>query len=249
MDLQHKKVLITGASSGIGKAIAIEASKNGAILVLLARDIDRLEQTQKELCKPESHFIMSSDLSVKGFEKTLETHLNDFSPFDGFVHAAGISPTKPLGLIKQQDIEVCFQLNVFSALLITQFMMKPKFRRKEGFSNVYISSVVSEVGEKGKSLYSMSKSALLGMTKSLALEYASKGVRFNCISPAVVETPLSQKSYYRQDSEAMKEILNQHPLGFGTPEDIAHAAVYLLSDISRWVTGSNMIVDGGYLAR
>jgi len=127
--------------------------------------------------------------------------------------------------------------------------MKPSIRNTNSFSGVYISSVVSEVGEKGKTLYSMSKSALVGMAKSLALEYANKGARFNCISPAVVETPLSQKSYYRQDENAMKEILNEHPLGLGAPEDVAYAAVFLLSEQSKWITGINMPVDGGYLAK
>jgi NAD(P)-dependent dehydrogenase (short-subunit alcohol dehydrogenase family) len=249
LNLLNKRILITGASSGIGKAIAIEASKNGAMVVLLARDVEKLNATQQELNHPENHHIISCDLTEEGFEKQLELQLMDLGTFDGFVHAAGVSPTVPLKLIKNQEVKKCFQLNVYAALWITQILMKPKLRNSEGFSAVYISSVVSEVGEKGKTLYSMSKSALIGMSKSLALEYASKGVRFNCISPAVVETPLSQKSYFRQDPEAMKEILKKHPLGLGTPEDIGHAAVYLLSKFSKWVTGTNMRVDGGFLAK
>lgn len=247
--LHQKNILITGASSGIGRAIAFEAAKQGARIILLARDCEKLEETKNSFERPNEHFSISIDLSKEGFEGELEERIKSFGKIDGFVHAAGISQTNPLKLIKTDDAISCFQLNVFSALFTTQILMKPSIRNTNSFSGVYISSVVSEVGEKGKTLYSMSKSALVGMAKSLALEYANKGARFNCISPAVVETPLSQKSYYRQDENAMKEILNKHPLGLGAPEDVAYAAVFLLSEQSKWITGINMPVDGGYLAK
>lgn len=249
MDLKDKHILITGASSGIGQAIAVMASQKGARLTLLARDLLALEATRLTLVKPEQHRSISLDLFELDFTTALESELQALGPFDGLVHAAGMSPTAPLKLLKHQDIARCFQLNVFSALCLSQLLLKPKYRNPKGFSAVYIASVVSEVGERGKIVYSMSKSALVGMSKSLALEYAAKGARFNCISPAVVETPLSQQSHYRKDPLALKAMLNKHPLGFGTPEDVAHAAVYLLSEASKWVTGTNMHVDGGYLAQ
>lgn len=247
--LCHKNILITGASSGIGRAIAIEAAKQGACILLLARDLEKLEECRNTLVRPNKHNIISLDLSTKGFEIKLEEKIKSLGKIDGFVHAAGISPTHPLKLIKNDDVINCFQLNTFSALFITQLLMKPSIRNTQSFSGVYISSVVSEVGEKGKSLYSMSKSAVVGMAKSLALEYAPKRARFNCISPSVVETPLSQRSYFRQDENAMKAIISKHPLGYGSPEDVAHAAVFLLSEQSKWITGINMPVDGGYLAK
>jgi NAD(P)-dependent dehydrogenase (short-subunit alcohol dehydrogenase family) len=247
--LHQKNILITGSSSGIGRSIAVEAAKQGARIILLARDQEKLEESKKELERPKEHLAISLDLTVQGFEKELEERIKSFGKIDGFVHSAGVSPTQPLKLIKTEDAMNCFHLNVFSALFITQLLMKPSIRNTHSFSGVYISSVVSEVGEKGKTLYSMSKSALVGMAKSLALEYASIGARFNCISPAVVDTPLSQKSYYRHDEYAMKDILNKHPLGLGTPEDVAYAVVFLLSEQSKWITGINMPVDGGYLAK
>ncbi len=247
--LKNKNVLITGASSGIGKAIAIEAAKQGARIILVARDLVKLEVTIKSLERTNQHLAVSLDLSVGGFEAELEEKIQGFGKIDGFVHAAGVSPTHPFKLLKSEDTSNCFQLNVFAAMFITQLLLKPSIRNTESFSGVYISSVVSEVGEKGKALYSMSKSALVGMAKSLAIEYAHKKARFNCISPAVVETPLSKNSYYRSDENAMQEILNKHPLGLGSPEDVAFATIYLLSEQSKWITGINMPVDGGYLAR
>jgi NAD(P)-dependent dehydrogenase (short-subunit alcohol dehydrogenase family) len=249
MLLLDKNILITGASSGIGQAIAVQAAKQGARLILLARDTERLEATRLSLERAERHMVVSLDLSDHLFIYDLSAKLSSFGKISGYVHAAGVSPTNPLKLIKQEDVNACFQLNVYAALFITQLLMKPALRTSDAFSAVYISSVVSEVGEKGKTLYSMSKSALVGMAKSLALEYAQKKARFNCISPAVVETPLSQKSYYRQDPIAMEKILNKHPLGLGNPDDVAHAAVFLLSEQSKWITGINMPVDGGYLAK
>jgi len=250
LELLNKTILITGASSGIGKACAQKAAEKGASVVLLARDFNRLEETRYELVNPEKHVSIATDLFNEGFELALEQKLTQLErTFHGFVHAAGISPTSPAKLIKHQQIQDCFQLNVFSSLVLTQMLLKPKFKNGNSFSAVYISSVVSEVGEKGKTLYAMSKSAIVGMCKSLAIEYAAKGARFNCVSPAVVETRLSQKSLYRENENAMREVLEKHPLGLGEPEDIAYAVVYLLSDFSKWVTGTNMIVDGGYLAK
>ncbi len=151
--------------------------------------------------------------------------------------------------MKKEAILEAFQLNVFSAITLIQAMTKSDIKSPEGMSMVLISSVLSEAGEKGKSLYAMTKAALVAMVKSLALEYADKKIRFNAISPSVVNTPLSLKSEYRKNESSMNYVQEQHPLGLGEVEDVANAAIYLLSDGSRWVTGTNLIVDGGYLAR
>jgi NAD(P)-dependent dehydrogenase (short-subunit alcohol dehydrogenase family) len=245
-----KTILVTGASSGIGRGIAIACSQHGARLLLLGRDTTRLEQT-KLLCSPEvDHAVFSMDLQenfLEGNEFSAFLKLN--GPIHGFVHASGISPTIPFKVIKKEQVQSVFQLNIFSAIYIIQELTKIGIRAPEGMSLVLISSVMSEVGEKGKSLYAMTKSAIIGMVKSLALEYADKKIRFNAISPSVVNTPLSNKSEYRKDHNLMKYVLDQHPLGLGEVADVSPAAVYLLSDASRWVTGTNLIVDGGFLAR
>ena len=147
------------------------------------------------------------------------------------------------------EIQDTFSINLFAAIQLIQLVTKMGIKSRNGMSILMISSVMSETGAKGKSLYAMTKAALVGMVKSLALEYADKKIRFNAISPSVVNTPLSMKSEYRKDVESMQKIEAMHPLGLGRVDDVAYASIYLLSDASKWVTGTNMIVDGGYLAR
>lgn len=247
--LEGKTILITGASSGIGQGVAISCAAQGAKLLLLGRDEKRLEETLKVCDNGKEHTWLSLDLQESSnWIEHLNAFLKIHAPIHGFVHAAGISPTIPLRGLKMEGIISAFQLNVFSAVQITQLITKGGIKG-EGMSIVLISSVMSEVGEKGKSLYSMTKAALVAMVKSLALEFADKNIRFNAISPSVVNTPLSMKSEYRKDEDAMRRLNDQHPLGLGEVEDIANATIFLLSPASKWVTGTNLVVDGGYLAR
>lgn len=248
--LVNKTILITGASSGIGQGIAIACANQGAKVLLMGRNVERLEETIQLCQNGVEHSFFSVDLQqVSGWQEELTDFLKAHAPINGFVHAAGISPTIPLKVMKSQQMLECFQLNVFSAVQLIQLITKPGIKSSEEMSVVLISSVMSEAGEKGKSLYAMTKAALVGLVKSLALEYAEKRVRFNTVSPSVVDTPLSMSSHYRKGEEAMKEVIKQHPLGLGKPEDVANASVFLLSEASKWVTGSNLIIDGGYLAR
>lgn len=211
--------------------------------------MDRLKETVDLCGSEELHDAFSLDLGDAEEIVNILEFLKDHAPINGFVHAAGISPTIPFKVMKPKQWEEAFQLNVFSAVQLMQLLTKVGIKSPDGMSMVLISSVMSEVGEKGKSIYAMTKSALIGLVKSLALEYADKHIRFNAISPSVVNSPLSEKSIYRTNEAAMQQVLDQHPLGLGEGEDIANAAIYLLSEASRWVTGTNMVVDGGYLAR
>lgn len=246
--LTGKTILITGASSGIGRATAVGCARQGAKVLALGRDNVRLQETLALCGSEELHMALSLDLGDGEAIGNVLEFLKDHGPIHGFVHAAGISPTVPFKVMKPKQWEEAFQLNVFSAVQLMQLLTKVGIKSPDGMSMVLISSVMSEVGEKGKSLYSMTKSALIGLVKSLALEYADKQIRFNAISPSVVNSPLSEKSLYRSDEAAMQQVLAQHPLGLGDVSDIAHAAIYLLSDASKWVTGTNLVVDGGYLA-
>lgn len=248
--LNGKTILVTGASSGIGQAIAVGCANQGARVLLLGRDPDRLNISLQMCGTNEKHDTLQLDLNgSKVWPEMLTAFIQQHAPIHGFVHAAGVSPTVPFKILKHDQMVETFQLNVFSAVSIVQAITKNGIKSNDGLSVVMISSVMSEVGEKGKSLYAMTKAALIGLVKSLALEYADKKVRFNAISPSVVNTPLSMKSVYRSDESAMNKIQEQHPLGLGEVDDVANAAIYLLSDASIWVTGTNMIVDGGYLAR
>ena len=247
--LVDKTILITGASSGIGQGIAVACAHQGAKVLLLGRDLGRLEETLALCDNGKEHALLSLDFQrTSGWTEALKAFVKANAPINGFVHAAGISPTVPFKVMKKEQVQAAFQLNVFSAIDILQIITKMGIKSPEGMSMVMISSVMSEVGEKGKSLYAMTKAALVAMVKSLALEYADKNIRFNAISPSVVNTPLSGKSEYRKDPSAMKQVEDKHPLGLGEVDDVANAALYLLSDASKWVTGTNMVVDGGYLS-
>ena len=150
----------------------------------------------------------------------------------------------PINREKREAWEQAMQLNVYTGVEIAQILMKTQ--RLGLKSIVYISSVMADMAEKAKGTYSMSKGALNAVARNQALEYAKFKVRVNTIAPAVVNTPLSHDSVYRKTVEGMKQVLSKHPLGLGEPEDVAKAALFLLSDASSWITGSTLTVDGGY---
>jgi NAD(P)-dependent dehydrogenase (short-subunit alcohol dehydrogenase family) len=246
--LKGKTIIITGASSGIGRQCAVTADAMGAKLILVARSLSGLENTAS-LCA-QSPLLISSDVTdYANTEKELKNAIDKIGKIDGIIHAAGISTTLPLKNITPEKLEPFFQTNVYAGINITRLVTKMGNYNKDGVSIVFIASVMGVVGELGKTIYSLTKGALVAGTKSLSLELAAKNIRVNCIAPGVVESPMSSNAVYAQDKEAFDKIKSYHPLGLGKPEDIANACVYLLSDASRWVTGTTLIVDGGYTAR
>lgn len=248
--LKDKKIIITGASSGLGRACAILFSQLGAIIVLMGRDENRLIETRNHMLNPENHLIISLDLKKLD---AIEAHINEASSilgtFDGFVHCTGISTTLPLRLINEDKLNSFFQTNVYSAIQICKILSKPKYMNINGGSFVLISSVMGHVGEVGKTIYSLTKGALLAGAKSMALELAPKKIRVNCVSPGVIITPMTSAQPYNESEESLNLIKSYHPLGLGEPNDVANACAYLISDASKWVTGTNLMVDGGYTAK
>lgn len=246
-NLSDKHILITGASSGIGRQCAITSSRLGANVILLGRSLERLQETAA-LLENDNYTIVVTDIT--DYENTiakLEEALTDLK-IDGIIHAAGISTTLPLRNITPEKLQPFFETNVFAAIDITKLLTKRKYANPNGMSIVFLSSVMGVVGEVGKTTYSLTKGALVSGAKSLALELAGKKIRVNCISPGVVETPMSANAVYSKNEEAYNKIKSKHPIGLGTPEDVANACAFLLSDGARWITGTNLIVDGGYTA-
>jgi len=239
--LEGKKILVTGASSGIGRAIAVEASKMGATLVITGRNKARLEETLGMLIGG-NHSSFSGDLSD---EKDIES-LTDLLPqLDGCVSNAGIIRYALAQFAEKQDILDMFNINLFSHILLIKNLLQKRKIAKKG-SIVFTSSISGLLcSSPGESLYSASKAAINGYIKSLALELAGKGIRVNAVNPGVIDTNLFSES--ELTPEQLEEKKKQYPLKrFGKPEDVAFAAVYLLSDASQWVTGTNMVIDGGY---
>ncbi len=248
--LANKNIVITGASSGIGRACAIGCSQLGAKLLLIGRQEAELEKTKAQLLSPALASLLVLDLTQ--FEEVItkvKAAIARFGQIDGVIHAAGISTTLPFRNITVDKMDHFFKVNVEAALHLTQSLIKPGSIAANGASIVFITSVMSQVGESAKVLYSMSKGALLAASRSMAIELAPKKIRVNCIAPGVVDTPMSQQAYYSQNSELKERITGLHPLGLGVPEDVANASIYLLSDAARWVTGTQLMVDGGYTAR
>ena len=246
--LKDKTILITGASSGIGRACAIECSKAGATIFAFGRNQERLDETISSLEGEGKAF--SLDLTnTEDVDAVMESLEDEGTEINGVIHSAGISTTLPLRMITPEKIQPLFEVNVSSAIYLTKWVTRKKMVPENGSSIVFLSSVMGSVGEAGKTIYSITKGAVLAASRSMAVELSSKKIRVNCISPGVVESPMSDSAVYSRNEEARKKIEALHPLGLGKPEDVANAAIYLLSDASSWVTGTNLFVDGGYTAR
>lgn len=247
--LEGKTILITGASSGIGAQCAIDCSKMGAKVVLVARNEQRLSETLSSL-DGEGHLSISIDLTnFAELKDCVKSIVGQVGPINGLVNCAGISTTLPLKLMNAEKMDAFFHSNVFSAIELTRHFCQMGNVNKSGASIVFLSSIMALVGENGKSLYSMTKGALLSAVRSLACEYARRNIRFNCISPGAILTPINQDLPHMKDPDARAILEAKHLLGLGHTTDISNACIYLLSDASRWVTGQNFVVDGGYTAR
>ncbi|MDD2228159.1 MAG: SDR family oxidoreductase [Candidatus Cloacimonetes bacterium] len=245
-DLSGKNIIITGTSSGIGRACAIECSRAGAKLSLIGRDATRLADTYEAL-EGKGHLMISQDISdYESIESLVVESVMKLGPIDGFVHSAGVELVLPVKLMTPAHFENIFAVNVFAAFEFARQIAKKKYIRASGGSMVFIASVAGIKAEAAKIGYSSSKAALINGVRSLALEFASKKIRTNCVSPAVCLTKMSQAFLDKLSEEARMKLISQHPLGLGVPEDVAYSCIFLLSSASRWITGSNLVTDAGY---
>lgn len=238
MDLTGKRILVTGASSGIGRACAVLCSELGASVVLTGRRADALDETWRRMENQDRHLIFPCDITSAADVAEI---VKAGGKIDGLVHAAGIGPMCPIGFVEEDEIQRVMKTNYFSFLELMKHYSKAK-NRGEKLSVVAIASIASLAGWGGVSVYSGSKGALVASVRALAMELAPKGVRVNAISPGHIKTPMLDAS-----NEAA--LAAKQPLGLGLPEDVASVAAFLLSDDARLVTGINLPVDGGYLAQ
>ncbi len=246
--LKGKNIFITGASSGIGKECAIKAAQLGARVVLVARNQERLKQTLDSLSN-DNHLYFPCDVTISDLlEEVVRQAVEKLGKISGFIHSAGIEATIPLRNMNRGKFEEMFSVNVLAAFEIARLLSNKKYLDPAGSSFIFIGSVMGMLGEPGKVAYGSSKAALIGGTKSMAIELAPKNTRVNCIMPGVVETEMSAKLFQTIPEPSRQEIIKKHPLGLGQPEDIAHLCMFLLSDASRWITGSAIPIDGGYSA-
>ena len=239
--LHHKTILVTGASSGIGRQTAISISEMGGILILTGRDEKKLKETFA-LLKGSGHQLFATDLLL---EKQRTELIEQLPQLDGIVHSAGIVKTLPVKFLDQEKIDETLNINYeIPVLLMAGIMRKKKLNAKA--SVVFISSIASQHPYRGGAVYAGAKAAIEAFSKSISLE-SSNGIRSNCISPAMVKTPMYEMSEEKVSKEVMEAHIKQYPLGVGYPEDVANTVIFLLSEASRWITGINITLDGGYL--
>lgn len=238
--LENRIILITGASSGIGKATAIESSRMGAKIIITGRNLERLKETYDQL-EGEGHSMFQADLMIKDEFNSL---IASISKLDGLVHSAGIARHMLFNFLKEDQLDEMMEINFNVPTLLTQALLKEK-KINTGGSIVFINSISGILSSYiGGSIYSASKGALNGLLKGLALEYASKKIRVNGVMPAMVETPLIDESDVTEEQLKLDKL--KYPLKrYGKSEEVAYAVIYLLSQASSWTTGTNILLDGG----
>ena len=237
--LSGKHILVTGASSGMGRVFSRMIAAEGAMVSILARNEERLRQTLSSL-RGEGHEHFVCDLAD---ESQIQDTIAILRPVDGVVFCAGINEYIPVKFIKQEKINKIFQTNYFSQLILTQMLVKKKLINKGG-SLVYISSLSAMMGVSGTLLYASSKAAINSAVKVIASELAPQGIRANSICPGIVKTEMLSDTNI--DEEAFTKQEAEYPLGLGSPEDVGNVVLFYLSDASRWLTGNNMVLDGGF---
>lgn len=239
-----KNYLVTGVSSGLGAALSKSLLNQGHHVLGISRNIEKIEKLSIQF----QHRLttLSIDLSLP-FDNLvpIEEFVKTYGKLHGMICCAGREETVPLSLYIPEKVHDLFSVNFNSIFELTRFFAKKKIS-EEGASIIYISSVMSELGQPGKTAYCASKSALIGLARASALELANRKIRVNAVSPGVVETPMTEKLFAQIGDEGKKRVLEMHPLGFGQTDDIIPLIEFLLSDNSRWITGQNIRIDGGY---
>lgn len=249
MNLKGKVIIITGASSGIGKGTAIRASEEGALVAILGRDKNRLEETIGQL-QGSGHMLFSFDITDYSIHAHVVKQIAEcLGRIDGFVHCAGIEKTIPFNIMTPNVYRELFEVNVIAGMEMAKIISRKNFSAHTGASFVFVSSVKGRLGSAGNVGYCATKGALLPAVKSLAIELAKKKIRCNSVLPGIVKTELVDKLFNTLSRESVAQITESHPLGIGLPENVASLICFLLSDMAKWITGSDIVIDGGYSAK
>lgn len=247
--LEGKRILVTGASSGIGRACAVMAASLGASVTLVARRAEALEETRQLMVAPERHRCLAWDFASGQDVAPLFADILKDGKLNGLVHAAGIGPAMPLAAIDMQEAKRVMEVNWLSFLALMKQCAKKRVA-EPGFSIVVISSTSALSGSPGQSVYGASKGAVSSMVRTFAIELAPKGIRVNAVCPSNIKTPMFDAVVGEITDEAgQAALIAKQPLGLGEPEQVAAPVCFLLSEAASFITGVNLPVDGGYLAQ
>ena len=244
--IKEKTILVTGSSSGIGREVALKCAEFGANVIITGRNQERLNEVFSSLCVDDGqdHCQIIADISK---DDGLATLMSGLPCIDGVVHCAGVNDKSLLKFVDRSKIQTMFDINYFAPVLLMKDLVKGKKLNKNA-SVVFISSISSVYATISNSLYASSKGAINSLIRVLALELSSKRIRVNGIMPGMVRTNMINA--YGLSEKEMQEVESGYPLGrLGETEDIANAVIYYLSDASSWVTGTNLVVDGGVTLR
>ena len=253
MSLQRfkgKTAIITGASSGIGTAVAMRLANEGASVILFARRENRLDECVCKITEQggKAIYFVGDVTREDDITQCIQDTISRFGTIDVLVNNAGAELVRPLAMTSYEEWSHLIEVNIGGAIRFIQGVQRPMSRSSNGGAIVNVSSVSGIVGVAGFSIYSMAKGGLISFTRSLALELASRDIRVNAVAAGMVETDMTQRIFASLGSKQMERIRKMHPLGFGTAEDVAAGIAYLASDEARWVTGTVLVIDGGYTA-
>ena len=242
--LAGKRVFITGASSGLGWASALACARMGAEVIGTGRDEARLQQllTELQAISALAHQVVAADVTLTADRERLVDQIS--APVHGVLHSAGASRLSPVRMVTEEHLNLLQQLNVNAPVLLTRALLKKNLVRPGG-AILFISSIAAHIGVPGVAIYSGTKAALIAIMRCLAMEVTKHKIRVNALCPALVETRLLEQTAQVTGAASMDEERSHYPLGFGKPDDVANAVIFFLSDASRWITGTDLIMDGG----
>lgn len=239
--LEGKTILVTGASSGLGRQTAISASQMGAHVIITGRNADRLQATFEKL-QGEGHSQLLADLTI---QSEIDRLVASLPVLNGVVFSTGVSDLSPARFITEATISKTFSISFNAAVLLTAALLGKKHIARSNGSLVYISSISTRYPFVGGAMYISARAALEAYARVLALELAPKGIRVNCVAPAFVKTPMLDQTAENYSKEAVNMIEARQILGLGDPEDVANTIIYYLSDASKWVSATSLILGGG----
>lgn len=233
-----QRFIITGASSGIGKEIALFLNRLGATVIGIGRDTGRLNEMKSNAFRPENVFVEQKDLTanIEDLSSYVKKLKEKYGKFSGMVYCAGVVPIQPLAIIDINTVQNTLNINYLAPIFLAKGMADKRNNIGAGTSMVFLSSAAAYISDKGHLAYAGSKAALCAAVKSMAKEYAKNKIRMNCILPSNIRTSKSPQEYI--DSQ-----IQQYPMGFGEPIDVAELAAFLLSKEASWITGQNYVLD------
>ena len=249
IDFQGKYVVVSGATSGIGRAICIQLKNMQAMPVLVGRDIEKLRRMGSELDLKEDCLLCIDLTDHKSVQPRLIELSKKVGRIYGFCHSAGTVETRPLNACSSDSITKIMDLNLTAGIEMTRTLCRRDVMEEAGGSVLFISSIYGVIGMAGEIAYSASKGAVIAAARTMAIELARRRIRVNSLSPGFVKTPMTESAFSLLPEKYRKDIEDLHPLGTGTPEDVARAAIFLLAPQNSWITGINLIIDGGFTAR